>query len=346
MGGLITYSGITTKVKAMERWRLREGQFREMSSLESVPEAVAYLRQFPPYQRIFEKVEDEDLHRGLIEQRLNLSQYQDFAKLYQFANIKQRHFLDLYFMHYEISILKTCLRNAAGRRELHQDLSLFEDFFKRHSSLDLTAVSQSGTVEELVASLKGSPYYGALYAMLQKGRMTLPDCETALDMLYFRAIWKIKDKYLPKKERKILTRCFGTKMDMLNLQWISRAKKYYTLAGGEIYAALIPIQFHLTRKEIGQMAEAEGMDQLYSLMEQCWYGRLGKLPLKEEPDMDSLAGEIVDKVYELTSRKDPYSIAVLNSYLYFKEREIRRIVSTIEKIRYGVGMDGREGVKM
>ena len=46
MGSLITYSGIATKVKAMERWRIKDGQFEEMASLESVPEAVDYLRPF------------------------------------------------------------------------------------------------------------------------------------------------------------------------------------------------------------------------------------------------------------------------------------------------------------
>ena len=44
MGSLIAYSGITTKVKAMERWRLTDSQFAEMAALESVPEAVEYLR--------------------------------------------------------------------------------------------------------------------------------------------------------------------------------------------------------------------------------------------------------------------------------------------------------------
>ena len=50
MGSLITYSGIATKVKAMERWRIKDGQFEEMASLESVPEAVDYLRRFLHYR--------------------------------------------------------------------------------------------------------------------------------------------------------------------------------------------------------------------------------------------------------------------------------------------------------
>ena len=337
MGSLIAYSGIATKVKAMERWRIKDEQFLEMAALETVPDAVQYLRAFLPYREIFGQVEDKDLHRGNIEQHLNLSQYRDFAKLYQFANIKQRRFLDLYFMHYEITILKTCLRNAAGHREQRRDLSMFRDFFGRHSALDLITLSQSQSMEEFIGNLKGSAYYGPLYQMLQNGRVTLPACETALDMLYFRSMWKIKDKYLSKNEQKIISQCFGTRMDMLNLQWICRSKKFYRLEPGEIYAMLIPIQLHLTRKEISRMVEAENLDILYGLIEASWYGRTGLVHLDEDQDLDHLAHDIIDRIYLKTSRKDPYSIAILNSYLYFKEREIERIITTIEKIRYGLG---------
>ena len=53
MGSLIAYSGIATKVKAMERWRIKDEQFLEMAALETVPDAVQYLRAFLPYREIF-----------------------------------------------------------------------------------------------------------------------------------------------------------------------------------------------------------------------------------------------------------------------------------------------------
>lgn len=336
MGSLITYSGIAAKVRAMERWRIKDEQFREMAALETVPEAVEYLRRFLPYREIFMELEDKELHRGDIEQRLNLSQYRDFAKLYKFANIGQRRFLDLYFMNYEISIIKTCLRNAAGHREQRQDLSMFRAFFEKHSRIDLILLSQSGTVEEFVGNLKGSPYYEPLNLMIQKGRTGLPAIETALDMLYFKTVWRIKDKYLSKEESRILVQCFGTRMDMLNLEWICRSKKFYKLPPGDIYAMLIPIQLHLTKGQINQMVEAETMKQLYEMIRESWYGKLDVIREAETPDLDHVIYEIVDRIYQMTRRKDPYSIATLNSYLYFKEREVARIIHIIEKIRYGL----------
>ena len=44
MGSLIHYSGISTKIRAMERWRIKPEQFEQMAALESVSEAVRFLR--------------------------------------------------------------------------------------------------------------------------------------------------------------------------------------------------------------------------------------------------------------------------------------------------------------
>lgn len=336
MGSLIHYSGISTKIRAMERWRIKPEQFEQMAALESVPEAVCFLRSLKPYEEIFSGTEEKELHRGQIEQLLNLAQYRDFAKLYQFADMKQRRFLDLYFMHYETGIIKTCLRNGAGGHEAAQDLSGFEAFFKRHSSVDLVRLSQCSSIDEVIGGLKDTIYYGPLESLRQKGRASLPACETAVDMLYFKNIWKTKEKYLSGQEKKDLTQCFGTRMDMLNLQWICRAKKYYRMSEGEIYAMIIPISLHLTKEEIRAMAQAENAEQVYGVIRRSWYGRLNLGNLEKDQSLEKACRQVIDRIYELTSRKEPYSAAVLNSYLYFKEREIEKIITIIERIRYGV----------
>ena len=192
MGSLIVYSGIAAKVKAMERWRIKRSSFRKWQPLRPWGRLWSIFGVFCLTKKSLGIWQNEELHRGTIEQLLDLSQYRDFAKLYQFANMKQRHFLDLYFMHYEIGILKTCLRNAAGHREQRRDLSMFRDFFERHSDLDLMALSRSSSTEEFIGNLKGSMYYEPLNHILQEGQVNLLACENALDMMYFRFIWKIK----------------------------------------------------------------------------------------------------------------------------------------------------------
>ena len=55
------------------------------------------------------------------------------------------------------------------------------------------------------------------------------------------------------------------------------------------------------------------------------------------PDVELLYHQILNRIYNNTSRKYPYSIAVLDSYLYFKELEMQKIITTLAGIRYGLG---------
>ena len=45
MSGLLSYSGLTTKIRAMQSHLLNDQNFREIVELESVPQAVSYLKQ-------------------------------------------------------------------------------------------------------------------------------------------------------------------------------------------------------------------------------------------------------------------------------------------------------------
>ncbi|MFR4439260.1 MAG: V0D/AC39 family V-type ATPase subunit [Hungatella sp.] len=338
MNGLLAYSGITTKVRAMEGHLISDSQFQNMAALERVSDAVDFLKQLPSYQTVLANLESDQLHRGMIEQCLTLSQYHDFAKLYRFSNPSQRKFLDLYFMHYEIAILKKCLRNVLDRKKFQLNLFVFQKFFDRHSKLDLIRLSTAENLDDFVANLHGSPYYEPLLKLSEESSdVSLFDYEMHLDLMYFKVMWKIKDKLLSKKEREILTQCFGSKLDMLNIQWIYRSKKYYNLSSTDIYALLIPVQHRLKNDDIMKMAEAGNLDEFYQALHGTFYGSLELTDLNEKPDLEELYEKVLNRIHRLTSKRQPYSIATLNSYLYFKELEIRKIITVIEGIRYDLG---------
>ena len=83
MSGLLSYSGLTTKIRAMQSHLLNDQNFREIVELESVPQAVSYLKQHKGYEDLFEGYNEADLHRGQIEKMLRLTVYRDFSKLYR-----------------------------------------------------------------------------------------------------------------------------------------------------------------------------------------------------------------------------------------------------------------------
>ena len=102
MGSLLSYSGLTTKIRAMQSRLLTDDQYRELAELKSVPQAVTYLKQQPAYEAILDSLSEEALHRGKIEQLLVNSIYQDLSVFqHGAAQIPQSLFRTIRSVHHE-----------------------------------------------------------------------------------------------------------------------------------------------------------------------------------------------------------------------------------------------------
>ena len=333
---LLAYSGITTKVRAMESRLLKPEQFRELAEQEDVRSAADYLKEQPAYAEVFDGLDDTKLHRGYIEQILTQSEYRDFTRLYRFSSMKQRKFLDLYFKHYEVEVIKKLLRHMLGGREGQTDLSMFQGFFEKHSELDLETLCRAKNFSEFTEALEGTVYGKLLSQMQEKGQTGLFDCELKLDLFYFQLLWKLRNKLLSKTERKILDDCFGSRLDLLNIQWICRARSFYRLSQAEIYALLIPVHYRLRADKVKLLVEAEDDAKFFAVLRETPYGKQEELQTGQMPDIQLLSNQMLNRIYGRTGHRYPHSPAVLDSYLYRKELEMRKIVTALEGIRYGL----------
>ncbi|MGI6010670.1 MAG: V0D/AC39 family V-type ATPase subunit [Ruminococcus sp.] len=334
MGKMLSYSGLVTKIRAMKSNLLTDAQYRELAEISSVPLAVAYLKQLPAYSQIWASLDENDLHRGQIEKLLINAVYNDFTRLYRFANMEQRKFLDLYFKRYEVAILKNCLNKVFDHRDVELDLSMFHAFFGRHSSLNVNLLASSSSIEEFINNLKDTEYYKPLNRLREIEAPTLFDYETALDVFNFRTIWTLKDKLFQKDDLKQLTNAYGNKFDLLNLQWIHRSREFYQATPTDIYALLLPVYYKLKKEEITALVEAENKETFENVLSQTYYGK--HYPQLSGDTLEDMYIAIMKKVLSRESKGNPYSAATIYQYLYLKDHEIRRLTVALECIRYSV----------
>ena len=66
MGNLLAYSGIATKVRAMEAKLLWKEDFEKIAAMKSVPEVVSWLIQNSTYKEVLENLDPGLIHRGNI----------------------------------------------------------------------------------------------------------------------------------------------------------------------------------------------------------------------------------------------------------------------------------------
>ena len=203
---LFSYSGLSTKVKAMKGRLLSPEQFREMSDLNSVPEVLSYLKKMPSYEKVLADKDEAHLHRGAAE-----------------ALVKQS--LD-YFMRYEVIFLKNVLRYLFDSNEdrVDIDLSAYQAVFERHSEMDPNVLMQAESVEGLIGLLQETIYGKTLEMVGRSGKANLFDYESALDMLFFKQLWLDARKHLKKADLQVIQRSAGLEADTLNIQWIHRAR--------------------------------------------------------------------------------------------------------------------------
>ena len=334
MGSLLSYSGLSTKIRAMQSKLMSEQQYKEIAQLGSVIQIVAYLKKQPGFSDLWADLDENSLHRGDVEKLLVHTIHQNFTKLYRFANPEQRRFMALYFKRYEISVLKDCLRKVFDEGKAQLDLSLFQDFFDRHSKMDIEKLTSSSTVEELVNNLQGSEYYHPLKKLGTDYQPRIFDYGMALDQYYFANIWSVKEKLFKRRDLEEITKAYGNKFDMLNLQWIFRSKKYYHMDPADIYELLIPVHYRLSKNDIASLVEAPDEAEFRKILDTTYYKK--RFPELSPENLEELYTLNLKTILETEARKYPHSVIMIYSYLYHKEHEVDRLTTAVECVRYGL----------
>ncbi|MCI8599834.1 MAG: V-type ATPase subunit [Lachnospiraceae bacterium] len=332
MGGLMSYGAIATKIRAMESRLLDEEDYRRLASMENISQALTYLKRIPAYENLFRNQSETHIQQVDLERLLVGTLFHDFTKIYRFCDKRQKKFLDLYFARYEVRILKRSLRRIFNHGDRTGEVREQRSLVQKFSDIHMEELAQAETIPQFLEALRGTGYKKALSGLLQVDRATLFDYEMTLDLYYFSEMWKQKDKFLKGKDLELLTRSFGSQIDLLNMMWIYRAKKYYQLPNASIFALVIPISYRLRDSEIRDMVMAEGQHELDQVVQHTYYRK--KFLNMTGDDLEKFYSRFLKKIYMEERRKNPYSIAAVTAYLYDKEEELDKLTTVLEGVRY------------
>lgn len=331
MGNLLTYSGIITKIKAMASNYITTLDYEKISNLESVPDFFSYLKGHRGYHNIFSGLEENNIHRSQIEGILINGLYKDFARIYQFADMQQRKALDLIFFRYEINILKGCLQLAFSQ-EHNYEIPIYEDFFVKHLSININALSSVYSMDEFINALKGSEYYDLFTRLSSSNHTSSFDYEIQLDIYYYKKAWKLKDKLLTGDNLKSYTSSLGTEIDLQNIIWLYRSKRYFDMNSNDYYANLIPIYYKLKPDVLKKLVDSSSMDEFKNIILTTPYKDI--LVSDDIGTMETKTFQLLLKIQKYNSNKYPSSMAPVLYYLNHKSDELNRLTTALECIRY------------
>ena len=296
----MAYSGITTKVRAMSAKLLTAEDYDTIAGLGTVTEAIEYLKDKTAYAPYVNRMDISLYHRGNVEKILYQSLFDDYSRLFRFAGMKQKTFLKLYWKRYEIDLINYCLRIVFNHYDKPFDLEYKKEFFDRYSQISIDRLITSKNIDELVDNLRDTEYYDALARIKDSGAGTLFDYDLALDLYYF-----------------------------------STMKKYYHMLPPDIYSMTIPIHYRVRVEEFKSLVETPTLEQFETEVGKTYYA--GKYDyMQADKTLEQMYRDCLRKLYLTDKRNDPYSIAIVNTYLFLKEEEIYKLTTALECIRYGL----------
>ena len=141
-------------------------------------------------------------------------------------------------------------------------------------------------------------------------------------------------KIFKKSDLELFMRDRGSKIDLLNIQWIYRAKKYYNMKPADIYLMLIPIHYKLSTELVKDMVEAPGVEEFENVVIRTTYAR--HYNFKQNLTMEQMYADCLHHLYTADRRKNPYSVSAINTYLFLKEEELKKLTTVMECVRYGL----------
>ena len=329
-----TYSGISAKIRAMSANLISSHMYEEITTLSSVPEFTAYLCEKTTYGSYLKKADARLLHRGEIETFLSRGVYEDFKKLYRFADNNQRKYLDLYFKSFEIEMLKKCIRHIYNSKDKENDILYSDDFFLAHSGLNFHQLSAASDINGLIDLLDGSEYRETISIVAAYPGSSVFDYDLALNTYYYQNIWRTLNRKCTGCEADVLIKIYGTRIDMLNLASIYRGKFHFRLDNAKVLELTIPCNYKIKEKDISGLVSCVSTEEFNSILCRSYYGKHFGI---ENSELLMKMYEYVSYAIDMkTTKEHPYSIAAVFSYLAAKEDERKKLTRALESIRYGL----------
>lgn len=333
MGSVSRFSTVNAKVRVLEGRMLNEKQISELLKCRSYKEGLYYLADNTVYGQALKHYHIEDIHRGQLEHILKKEYVKVFNKFIHYFTDDYKELIKIFFIRFEADDIKVIIRNKFIKK-FQTDIETLAAYGNPLSTVNYDKLIKADNIEKVIDELKDTVYFkyiSNLSIEIHKDGFFI--METALDSVFFLYLKKFINK-LAIEDRDVLKKINGINIDLINLQWIFRAKKFYELTPEVILARCINEGHKLRKDKLKDLSYTKSIDEFYTLVETTCYKSIF---LEAENKEYLLEREILfylKKIFLNYKREYKTNISVLAAYFELSYMEMRDIISIIENIRY------------
>ena len=212
-----TSYAVMAKARAKYGKRLKEKDYKNLLNCKSVAEIMTYLKNYTHYGDALKEINEQDVHRGMLEKLLQQRLFYEFSSLCSYETSIGSTFSTYVIRKIEVKLLMDYLTllNSNSAKDF---IFTFPAYFEKHSDINLTNLAKAKDYDEFLAVLEKSPYYSILskFKPNENGRLPLAKIENELYTFVYEKLFKGINKNCPKNEKNELLSLFNTLLDYEN----------------------------------------------------------------------------------------------------------------------------------
>lgn len=331
MGNISKYAAINAKAKAMESQLLTNDDFEKLVELPDFESVADYLKQETAYGDLMgaEAILDVEALEGLLKKHL----FNQYERLFHYFSGDDKKLFKILFMRSEIENLKVFLRMIIRK----EGLARISDHIiipKAYSSIDYTLLNDARNIDDFINGLEGTDYQKIIQMFKDEEEDKLMFyLEMNLDRLYFKKLYS-QVKKLDGENRRAIGEVVGRTIDMLNIQWIYRGRRFYHITQEELINYSLPGGKYFKYEQLKDMCYKEKLSDIEGLIRQSAYGSL----FEDVPDfvifLERSMERYVYRYFRSLRLSYPMTLVEPLVYMHSLEYEIRDLITILETKRY------------
>ena len=335
MRELAKYSFINAKIRAMLSYLITPALFSRILDSKDSYEVMELLKDSPYYKDIVERNGKEISDLRSLEKEFLKNDLDIFKGISDVISTKkEKQLVFLFIERYEIEQLKVALRIWHTKKPVN-----IEDFLlgERISfDIDYEKLVYSSNIEEIILLLDHTPYKKPLLRSRErfKEKNSVFYLEAGLDIDYYERLFSSIDS-LSSWDRDIAKRILGIQIDIENINWLIRMRKYYGLAAGEIMEGVIPGGHRIHKDNIISLYTTNGFTKILDSVALGPYSKLKDLIEEGAGLIENFLHEILLKEVKRALAGFPFTIGTILGYLILKQAETKNIISLLYAKGYG-----------
>lgn len=341
MKDLAKYSFVNAKIRAMLSYLIEPALFLRAFEAKDFYDFIELFKA-TPYAENFRVADREKFKLQEIEKGLLLRDLAIHRKICDaFSSKHEKHFIFLLTQYYEIEELKTVLR--IWHKKAQVDIEDYILDARVAFDIDFKRIAFAQSIEEIILFLDHTPYKNPLMLGREKfkERNSHFYLEAALDADYYRRLLEAS-AHFSRCDKKLAHKILGVEIDIENINWLIRMRKYYSLGLGQMLELLIPGGERVSKDSLRSLHTSDEVDKIAETISTGPYAKLKDLLETNIYFLEQFLYEVLFREIRKALAGFPFTIGIALGYLILKRRETRNVISLMYAKSLGIKREEAE----